>query len=155
MFQKMRRADRELSKAEVATILKNGEYGVLSTIGADGYPYGVPVSYVYVDSKIYFHCAGGVGHKLDNINRCAKVCFTVVGKTEIMPEDFSTKYESVIAFGTASKVVGEKQTVLEVIILKYAPDFKEAGLKLISKAIDKTDIYEIKIEHMTGKARKK
>lgn len=155
MFHKMRRSDRELTQNEIETILKNGEYGTLSTVGADGYPYGVPVSYVYRDNKIYFHCASGVGHKLANINYCAKVCFTVIGKTEALPEGFSIKYESTVAFGVANKVVEEKQCVLEAIIEKYSPEFKEAGLKLINQAIAKTDIYEIKVEHLTGKAVKK
>lgn len=155
MFQKMRRSDRELTGAEISEILVDGEYGVLSTVGADGYPYGTPVNYVYMDDKIYFHCASGVGHKLDNLNYCSKVSFTVIGMTEVMPEKFATKYESVIAFGIAKDVSDKKKRVLEKIVEKYAPEYQEAGLKYISGAMDKTDIYEIKIEHITGKARRK
>lgn len=154
MFEKMRRSERKLTEDETKDILATGEYGVISTVGEDGYPYGVPVNYVYTNGKIYFHCAIGAGHKLDNIKNCDKVCFTVVGKTELLPEQFSTKYESVIAFGTAKEVVTEKQQVLEKLIEKYAPEYIEPGAQYISSAIDKTGIIEIEIENITGKARK-
>ncbi len=154
MFREMRRADRELDTQEANIILEKGEYGILSTIGKNGYPYGVPVSYFYKEDKIYFHCAVGVGEKLENIKMNANVCFTVVGDTDVLPSKFSTKYESVIAFGMASETVEDKQFVLEGLINKYSPDFKEPGMKYIMAAMDKTGVYEIKIEHMTGKARK-
>lgn len=64
MFYEMRRKDRLLTEKEAKEILSEGEYGVLSTIGEDGYPYGVPVNYVYLNDSIYFHCAADVGHKL-------------------------------------------------------------------------------------------
>ena len=154
MFREMRRSDREITENETESILAGGEYGVLSTVGSDGYPYGTPVNYVYRDKKIYFHCAKDVGHKIDNLRHCAKVCFTVVGNAEVTPETFSTKYESVIAFGTAREVTDGKQPPLESIVSKYASELKEAGLKYIRGAIDSTAVYEITIEHMTGKARK-
>jgi nitroimidazol reductase NimA-like FMN-containing flavoprotein (pyridoxamine 5'-phosphate oxidase superfamily) len=154
MFQKMRRSDRKLTETESKTILANGEYGILSTIGKDGYPYGIPVNYVYMDDEIYFHCASGIGLKLKNINYSAQICFTVVGITNVIPKEFSTKYESVIVFGLASEVTDNKQLVLEALIQKYAPEYKEDGLKYINQSIDKTAIYKIKIEHITGKARK-
>lgn len=150
----MRRSDRELTETESRAILANGEYGILSTIGKDGYPYGIPVNYVYMDDEIYFHCASGVGHKLENIYYSAQICFTVVGKADVIPKEFSTKYESVIVFGLASEVTDKKKLVLETIIRKYAPEYKEAGLKYINQSIGKTAIYKIKIEHITGKARK-
>lgn len=155
MFREMRRADRELTEAETEEILKNGEYGILSTVGEDGYPYGTPVSFVYRDQKLYFHCARGVGQKLDNIGHSAKVCFTVVGKTQVLPEKFSTKYESAVVFGLACTIGGEeKQQALEALLDKYSPEYREAGLKYIHADMDKTDIVEITVEHMTGKARK-
>ena len=154
MFREMRRADRALDIDEVNMILEKGEYGVLSTIGENGYPYGVPVSYFYKEDKIYFHCAAGVGEKLENIKINSNVCFTVVGDTDVLPSKFSTKYESVIVFGTASESVEDKQIALEGLIDKYSKGFEESGMKYIASAMDKTGVYEIKIDHMTGKARK-
>ena len=154
MFPTMRRSDRALTEEENKTILANGEYGVLSTVGANGYPYGTPVHYVYRNGKIYFHCADGAGHKLDNLNFCTNVCFTVIGESQVLPEKFATKYQSVIVFGSANKIVDGKRIILEEFIAKYAPQFKETGLKYIRRTIDETGIYEITVEHITGKARK-
>ncbi len=154
MFREMRKSERQLSEKELQEILETGEYGILSTIGDNGFPYGVPLSYVYFDSKIFFHCATGVGQKEDNIAHCDKVCFTVVGKTEVLAEKFSTKYESVIAFGTAKISTDLKEKALKGLIAKYSSDFVEKGLQYIEAAYHKTDIYEITIEHVTAKGRR-
>ena len=154
MFKKMRRLDRELNKTDIEEILTHGEYGILSTMGTDGYPYGIPVNYVYMNGKIYFHCAGDAGHKVDNLNHCAKVCFTVVGKTRLMPEKFSLQYESIVAFGVAKALTQEKRQTLEKLIQKYSPEHLEAGLQYINRAIDQTAVYQITVEHVTGKGRK-
>ena len=154
MFHEMRRSDRQLNEEDVQQILETGEYGVLSTIGENGYPYGVAVSYVYFDNKIFFHCAAGVGLKLENIAYNHNVCFTVVGRTEVLAEKFSTKYESVIAFGKANLSTDLKMKALEVLIRKYSPEFMEKGMKYIQADHKITDIYEITIDSITGKARR-
>ena len=56
-FREMRRMDRKISDNQARELLKNNTYGVLSTIGVDGYPYGVPLNYVFFNDAIYFHCA--------------------------------------------------------------------------------------------------
>lgn len=153
MNHKMRRIDRMLSEEEAVEILKKGSCGVLSTISDSGYPYGVPVSYVFYNGCVYFHCAANVGHKLKNIASNPNACFTVVGKNNVLPSKFTTDYESVIVFGKAEKVNGdEKYAALESIIDKYAPDFKENGLKYIAASSDMTDIIKITPEQITGKA---
>ena len=94
----MRRIERQMNDMEALELLNKGEYGILSTCGEDNHPYGVPLSYVVIDKNIYIHGAG-VGTKLDNISVNDKVSFTVVGKTKVLQEQFSTEYESAIAFG--------------------------------------------------------
>lgn len=79
MFQAMRRQDRMLSQAETEEILVNGVYGVLSINGDNDYAYGIPLSYVYLGSSIYFHCALE-GEKLTRIGCNNKVAFCVVGE---------------------------------------------------------------------------
>ena len=76
MFKEMRRKDRMLTKEELLDIMATAEYGVLSTVGEDGWPYGVPVNFVYNGGKIYFHAAL-TGQKLDNILFNNKVSFCV------------------------------------------------------------------------------
>ena len=68
MFAEMRRQDRKLTREEAETILRDGQYGILSTTGEDGYPYGVPVSYAYENGKIYFHgtCDGALTREICN-----------------------------------------------------------------------------------------
>lgn len=150
----MRRSDRMLSETEAKQLLTNGEYGILATIGQDGYPYGVPLSYAYEDGKIYIHGAAEVGHKFENLDFCDMVSFTVVGATEVLPSKFATKYESVIVFGTV-KPAANKLEALEKIRIKYSPDFEEIGKKYEKAAEKKVDVYEIQIERISGKARKK
>ena len=64
MFRPMRRSRQQLSDAETIEILKRGKQGILGLNGDDGYPYAIPVNYVYSDGKIYFHGARS-GYKYD------------------------------------------------------------------------------------------
>lgn len=154
-MKEMRRKDRQLNTEETLSVLERGEHGILSTICKDGSPYGVPVNYVYFNGCIYFHCAKNAGLKLENIGNNANVCFTVVGKTELLPAKFSTRYESAILFGKARILAeSEKTEPLLKLIEKYSPDFMEAGRKYVEKSASQTDIVEISIESITGKGRK-
>lgn len=156
MFREMRRKDKMKTNEEAVQILTECTNGVLSVNGDDGYPYGVPVSYVYRDGKIYFHCAGE-GHKLDAIRKDPKVSFSVVGADNINPGKFTTSYKSVICFGKAAVIDSDerKQEILEYILEKYSSDFMEGGLKYIKTMWEKTFVVEISIEHMTGKGLEK
>lgn len=154
MFKEMRRKDREIELNEIVEILKRCEYGILSTIGENGYPYGVPVNYVYMDKAIYFHCAVE-GQKLDNLRNNNKVSFCVVGETCVLPEQFSTKYESIIVFGKANDIYdNEKNAALLEIINKYSKEYVEKGKQYIKNANENVKVIKINIEHISGKARK-
>jgi len=154
MFPELRRKDRKLNTEQAYDILLKGDYGTLSTISINGYPYGVPLDYVYINDAIYFHSAI-VGHKLENILRNNKVTFSVVENYEHLPEKFSTRYKSVIVFGEAQEVEGEeKYQALLALIKKYAPNNLINGMKYIEKYIDQTKVLKIIIQHLTGKERK-
>lgn len=154
MFLEMRRKEKQLPLAESQAILNKGEYGVLSTISSNGYPYGTPLNYVYTNECIYFHSAED-GQKIQNINNDSKVSFSVVGSVKLIPEKFSTKYESVVVFGEAKEVEGEeKVNALLALINKYSSDHLDAGQKYILKGSNKTKVIRIDIQHMTGKASK-
>lgn len=153
MFQEMRRKDREVSREESEQVLMEGEYGVLSSIGENGYPYGVPVNYVYYNGRIYFHCARE-GNKLRNIKNNSKVSFLVVTNAVVVPDQFSTNYKSVIAFGRAREIEDQlKDEVLLRFIYKYTGDHIDAGQKYIESDKHKTKVIEIEIDHLTGKSR--
>ena len=154
MFRKLRRSEKEIKNTEAIEILKNCEYGILSTTSENEYAYGVPLSYVYINDSIYFHCATE-GYKLDNIKNNDKVSFCVVGQTAILPDEFSTKYESVILFGRANEVFDyEKEEALLELIKKYSKDYIEEGKEYIKRAGSKTKVIKITVEHISGKGRR-
>ncbi len=150
----MRRKDRLITDMETDSILEKGEYGILSTVSSNNDPYCVPLNYCLINECIYFHCAVE-GKKINNINNNHKVSFCVVGRTEVLPDKFGTNYESCIVQGLASESLGEeKQLALEGLIHKYSKNFVSEGLKYIEKLKDKTRVFKISIESISGKAKK-
>jgi len=170
MFRKIRRKEKQLTAEECNEILTKAEYGTLATMGADGYPYAVPVNYVFHNGNIYLHCAT-VGHKLDNIGNCSNVSFNVVTDVWVMPlipdkdanendlkfNGFDTNFNSVIIFGKAKEVLEEeKMDGLCALLKKFLnkdeySKYKEAGIKYIGSSLKRTKLIKIEIEHMTGK----
>ena len=122
MFREMRRKKQALSNEENLAILMRGTSGVMAVSGDDDYPYAVPLSYVYHDSKIYFHCAAS-GHKLDAMRRNPKVSFCVIDRDEVIPQEYTTYFRSVIVFGTVRILEKEqdKKPALELLATKYSP----------------------------------
>lgn len=154
MFRESRKPEKNLSEAEMKEILEVAEYGVLATIGDDGYPYGVPLNFVYDGKAVYFHGAKE-GHKVDNLKFSSKVSFTVVVDTEVLPKEFNTKFRSVIIFGqTLLATDEERRQVFELMLKKYAPANMENGHKYVAHSGHETDIYKIKIEHASAKGKK-
>ena len=150
----MRRKDRGLSAEEGMAILRDGEYGVLSTQG-DKYPYGVPMSYVTDGKAIYLHGAAARGLRSRNMEAHETVSFTVVGATEVLPAAFSTNYSSVIVFGRATRIEGEeKRKALQLFVAKYSPAFREEGARYIEKAAAATGVYKITIDFLTARSRR-
>ena len=128
MFREMRRKKQILSRRECDVILSRGTSGVLALSGDDDYPYAVPISYVYDGEKIFFHCAKS-GHKLDSIRRNPKASFCVIDRDEIIPEKYTTYFQSIIVFGTIRIMENDSEirTAIEKLALKYAPDDTAAG----------------------------
>jgi nitroimidazol reductase NimA-like FMN-containing flavoprotein (pyridoxamine 5'-phosphate oxidase superfamily) len=153
MFKKIRLKDRVVNDEKAIEIITKGSFGVLATIGEDGYPYGVPLNYTYFDSCICFHCAQE-GHKMDNIIFNKKVSFCVVTKSDVLGNEFDTDYESAIAFGKASVITddSEKKSILLSVLNKYSADYLKAGNNYMKKNWDETSVVKIKIDHLSGKA---
>ncbi|MEG1730569.1 MAG: pyridoxamine 5'-phosphate oxidase family protein, partial [Oscillospiraceae bacterium] len=122
MFKEMRRMKQEMSKEDTQRVLERCSAGVLAVSDENGYPYALPMSYVYFEGKIYFHGAKQ-GHKIDAIMKNDKVSFCVIDKDEVVPEKFTTIYRSVIAFGRARILENdaERRSALEKITEKYSP----------------------------------
>lgn len=145
---------RRLEKEEILKILEEGEYGIVSTVGQDGHPYGFPMSYILMDNFIYFHCALE-GHKMDNMRYNNRVSFCVVGDTKLIPQDLDTAYESVILFGESEEVHGEeKLKALIEIVNKYCEGFELEGKLEAERDQEITAVVKISIDSIAGKSRR-
>lgn len=156
MFREMRRKRQLLSDKENIEILKNGTSGVLALLGDEEYPYAVPISYVYDEFKIYFHAAKE-GHKIDAIRKCNKASFCVIGQDKVVPEEYTTYFKSVIAFGKIRVLEDEKEigSAIEKLAIKYHPQDSEINRsQAIAREWSALCIIELSIEHMTGKGAK-
>ena len=152
VFREMRRKRQILPQNESIAIMEKATHGVLALLGDEGYPYAVPLSFVFHQQKIYFHCAV-TGHKMDAIRRCDKASFCVVDQDAIVPERFTTHFRSVIAFGKVIVVdeMDEKLTALHLLGEKYAPGDISGREAEIRKDFDRVAVVRLDIEHLTGK----
>ena len=152
MFREMRRAAQALPREECEEILKRRGEGVLAVAGDDGYPYAVPLNYVYADGKLIFHCAK-VGHKTDAMKSCDKVSFCVIDAADVVPEEYSTAYRSVIVFGRV-KILTEAEDIvpyLHAIGAKFTKDDEEARMKYMKPLLSQVAVVVLTPEHISGK----
>ena len=153
MFKSIRKKKNEISIDEAKKLLTEARRGILAVNGDDGYPYAIPVNYYYdeADQKIFFH-GSRVGHKVDSLNKCDKICFTVFGPEMVKEETWAPFVQSVVVFGRCHLV--EDSTVTETRLrqfaLKYYPD-EELVNEEISISGKAVQMYEIEIEHFSGK----
>lgn len=151
MFRKMRRFKQQISEEECARILKEQPRGVLSMIGDDGYPYGIPMDHWYSDHTLYFHCAK-TGHKLDAIAACDKVSYCVMDEGYRRDGEWSLNINSVVVFGRMRIVADEdrKREICTNLVRKFTDD-EEYLRKELDNAFPRVNCLELTIEHMTGK----
>ena len=176
-FREMRRKRQQLSEADSVAILKRATSGTLALLGDNGYPYAVPISYVYNDGKLYFHSALS-GHKVDAIRNCdmaaikhevsdtcidsrnreqtrpgVKASFCVVEQDDVQPKKYTTYYRSVIAFGRISIIEddAEKLATARMLGQRYNPNDDESLQKELEKGLNRMLMICFDIEHLTGK----
>jgi nitroimidazol reductase NimA-like FMN-containing flavoprotein (pyridoxamine 5'-phosphate oxidase superfamily) len=153
MFRKMRRFRQQISEEECVRILKEEPRGVLSVIGDDGYPYGIPMDHWYneADGKLYFHCARE-GHKLDAIAACDKAGYCVYDKGYRKEGEWALNIESVVIFGRIRRVddAGKTREICTRLCRKFTDD-EEYLQKELKNALPRVQCLELTIEHMTGK----
>lgn len=154
-FSDVRRRDRALSEDQARKILAGADYGVLATLGPDGWPYAVPLNFVLSGDVLYIHCASE-GSKLENIANEERVSFCAVGSAKALPAKLTTLYESAIAFGRASLVTdaAEKRTALELMAVRFCGALSSEAAKAIDSAASKTAVVRIRLERITGKAHR-
>ena len=151
MFRKMRRKNRQLSNEECIDILTNEPRGVLALLGDYDYPYTVPMSHVFVDGKIYFHGAQ-TGHKNDAAKKYEKVSYCVVDRGVKAEDSWWYTFKSVVVFGKIRILTDRDEKIEKLTYLgdKFFPTHEET-MDEISRLLDRTEVFEITIDHMTGK----
>lgn len=97
----MRHSECQLSPDDAEKYLREESWGVLSVHGDSGFPYGVPMNYIWDQGTILLHATAENSHRLDALKRDSKVCFTVVPEHRLDRDRWTTEYASVIVFGTA------------------------------------------------------
>lgn len=153
MFRKMRRIKQQITEDECIRILKENLRGVLSMIGDDGYPYGIPLNHFYSedDEMLYFHCAK-TGHKLDAIKACDKVSFCVYDKGYRKEGEWALNINSVVIFGRMKFVTDEEKTrEICINLARKFTDDEEYLEKELKYSLPNVQCLELIPEHITGK----
>ncbi len=152
LFRDMRRKRQQLSDEESISILKKSTAGTLALLGDNGYPYAVPISYVYAEGKLYFHSALS-GHKVDAIRQCDKASFCVIDQDEVHAAEYTTYFRSVIAFGRIHIIENgaEKLATARMLGDRYNPHQEEALQKELESGLSRMLMISFDIEHLTGK----
>ena len=153
MFREMRRFKQQITEEESREVLRNAKRGVLSLLGEDGYPYGLPINQWYCeeDGKLYFHGAKE-GHKIEAIRKCDKASFCAYDEGYRKDGEWALNIKSVIAFGRISLVEDEEvaRKICTNLVGKFIDD-KEYLEKELKNALPRVQCLEMSIEHVTGK----
>ena len=151
-MRNMRRKDREMSRDFALAVADKCAYSVMATVNPDGAPYCIPLSMAREGDWLYFHSAME-GHKIDNLKYQNRVCICCVGEVKAIPGVFSIGYESSVINGAASEVTDreEKIRALALISKRYTPANMEAFDKEIEKNLDRTGVWKIHIDEISGK----
>ena len=153
MFRKMRRFKQQISDNECRKILREQKRGILSLIGDEGYPYGIPLDHWYCeeDGNIYFHAAKE-GHKIDAIKKNDKACFTVYDEGYKKPGEWALNINSVVIFGRISLVEDyEKAGEICTNLVKKFTDDEEFLENEMKNALPRVQCLQLIPEHITGK----
>ncbi len=152
MFRELRRKKQLLSEQETLRVLEEGKTGIVGVLGDDGYPYTVPINYVSLENKIYFHSAKK-GHKVDAIAKEPKVSMTVVEKDDVVSREFTTYFRSIQLFGKAYVVEdeAERNVAFRALCEKFSGADLDRYEEIMSKEAAAAAIVRIDIEHITGK----
>lgn len=156
MFRNVARVKQVLSREECVELLKKEPRGVLSLLGDDGYPYGLPIDHWYneEDGCLYFH-SGPKGHKIDAMQACDKASFCLYDEGFRKPGEWALNIKSVIVFGRIHLVEDHREALELTRKLSYKYTLDEA---YIQEEIDKYGhevlVFKLVPEHITGKITK-
>lgn len=153
MFRELLRKNKELPTAECIDLLKNETRGVLSVLGDENYPYGMPMNHWYneEDGCIYFHC-GNVGHRLEALRKYDKVSFCTYDSGYRNPGEWALNVKSVIVFGRM-EIIDDMEQIIDIttkLSHKFTQD--EAYIQEeIRQHGSRTLLLKLTPEHICGK----
>lgn len=153
MFRELGRKNKQLSMEECVQILQNETRGVLSVLGDNDYPYGMPMNHWYnaEDGKIYFH-SGNIGHRLDSLKKHNKVSFCTYDVGYREEGDWALNVKSVIVFGTI-EVIEDMDKIVDIttkLSYKFTQD-DEYIKKEIRQSAHRTLLLQLTPENICGK----
>lgn len=153
MFRPIRKKKNQISDEAAKELLRTSRRGVFAVNGDAGYPYAIPINFLYDEDaqKIYFH-GSRAGHKVDSLRACDKVCFTVYGNETIKDEPWAPYMQSVVLFGRCRLLESGEESLALVkrFAMKYYPDESLVDIE-IAEGGKAVQMYEITIEHYSGK----
>ena len=149
----MRHSECQLSPEETAQYLREENWGVLSVHGDGGFPYGVPMNYIWDQGTILLHAASENSHRLDALQRDSRVCFTVVPEHHLDRDRWTTEYTSVIVFGTAEILCEpeDKLAAMRAFTQTLAPHRLDEAFLACNPATAKLIMIRIRPVMITGK----
>ena len=153
MFREMVRFKQAMTKEECIELLKDQTRGVLSVLGDDDYPYGLPLNHFYCedDGRIYFH-GGKMGHKIDAMRRHDKASFCVYDQGFVREGEWALNIRSVIVFGRIEMIEDEEKIIDISRRLSYKFTKDEVYIEdEIRRSGPRTLLFALVPEHMTGK----
>ena len=153
MFRDIQRVRQKLDREECLSVLKEAKRGVLSVIGDDGWPYGLPINHYYDEEtgKLYFH-SGKTGHKIDALRACEKASFCVMDEGKRMEGEWWLTFRSVVVFGRVSFVedYGEAIDVSRKLSYRFTDDAAYIEREIVQSG-PAVLVFSLTPEHMTGK----
>ena len=153
MFRPIRKKNNEISADKINELLCSSRRGVLAINGEEGYPYAIPINYIYddINGKIYFH-SSRIGYKIDALKKCDKICFTVIGQEIVKKEKWAPYVKSVIVFGRCYPIENREETKkrLKQFAMKYYPNEQMVDEE-INGFEQAVQMFEIIVEHISGK----
>lgn len=153
MFRPIRKKKNEISTEDAKELLRTSRRGILAVNGDEGYPYAIPINYFYDETseKIFFH-GSRVGHKVDALKVCDKICFTVTGPETVKEEVWAPFVKSAVVFGRCRPIEDTEYALkmLRQFTMKYYPD-EQTMEEEIDRSAVAVQMFEITIEHISGK----
>ncbi len=157
---KLHREKRLMTPNDTTEFLRNQQIANVGTVDKNGWPYVVPLVYIYEGGDLlYLHTGDHQGHFLTNVQNNPRICVEASNIGDLHRGkpyacNSALVYTSVITFGPASILHGpesrdKKAWFLDRLMKKYGnPEWTfEPGYPLIDQII----LYEQKIEVVTGK----